>query len=104
MKSNQLLFIIIVVLVGFVALVFVEDGRYLPANLQPFVQKLKATTQQAAPKEMPNKAPDRLYTWVDDKGVTHYSETPRHGKEKAVTYDGSRLTPLERWIQASLIG
>mgnify|MGYP000193314644 CR=1 FL=1 len=96
MKSSQLLFIIIVVLVGLVALVFVEDGRYLPANLQLIVQKFKTSTQQVAPKETPHKVPDRLYTWVDDKGVTHYSETPRHGKEKAVTYDDSRLTPLEK--------
>lgn len=42
----------------------------------------------------PAEQPDILYTWVDDKGVTHYEQ--QSGKGQRVAYDGSGITPLDK--------
>ncbi len=42
----------------------------------------------------PAEKPDVLYTWVDDKGVTHFSAQPGKGSHK-VELDGSRITPVQ---------
>ena len=40
----------------------------------------------------PSPTPDVLYTWVDDKGVTHFNQ--QAGKGARVEFDGSRITPI----------
>ena len=42
----------------------------------------------------PMETPDVLYTWVDDKGVTHFSAQPGKGSQR-VELDGSRITPVK---------
>lgn len=41
----------------------------------------------------PAEAPDVLYSWVDEQGVTHFSSQP--GKGRRLEYDGSRITPVD---------
>lgn len=51
----------------------------------------------------PMDNPDVLYTWVDDKGVTHFSAAAAKGSHK-VEIDGSRITPVEPVAPALLAG
>ncbi|MES2918575.1 MAG: DUF4124 domain-containing protein [Pseudomonadota bacterium] len=48
----------------------------------------------------PVDAQDVLYTWVDQQGVTHYSQ--HSGQGQRVSYDGSAITPLAKPDPAQL--
>lgn len=49
-----------------------------------------------SPSSAANSAgkPDVLYSWADKDGVTHFEQ--QAGKGVAVSYDGSRITPMGR--------
>lgn len=67
----------------------------LHAFVSPAVARLPAALPAMAPPAA-RRAPatrEVLYTWVDDRGVTHFEQRP--GKGKPLVFDGSRITPLE---------
>lgn len=55
---------------------------------------IKAYFDPPASADNPAEAPDVLYSWVDENGVTHFSAKPGKPKATRVEYDGSRITPV----------
>ncbi|HEX4870199.1 MAG TPA: hypothetical protein VFV15_05705 [Moraxellaceae bacterium] len=75
-----------------VVLAALAAGWHYRDRLQALAGVAPGGTAAQAARPVPQDAPDVLYTWVDDKGVTHFEQRP--GKGKPVAYDGSRITPL----------
>lgn len=75
-----------------VVLAALAAGWHYRDRLQALAGKAPAGAVAPAARPVPQDTPDVLYTWVDDKGVTHFEQQP--GKGKPVAYDGSRITPL----------
>lgn len=69
-----------------VLVILLGSGWYYRARLVAFVNPPASAAH-------PSDAPDVLYTWVDESGVTQFSAEAGKGR-KRVEFDGSGITPI----------